>query len=106
MELRQRRLPWVVLFACTVLLQHVTVANAAAAAAGGSSTGVNDARFVYNKSKADVGAESTDADTDTNVKLLDENETDSVSTNKSLLFALRNTIAYRLEWNPYFFLGK
>lgn len=80
MELRQRRLPWVVLFACTVLLQHVTVANAAAAA-GGITTGVNDARFVYNKSKADVGAESTDADTDTNVKLLDENETDSVSTN-------------------------
>lgn len=83
MELRQRRLPWVVLFACTVLLQHVTVANAAVAAtaAGGSTTGVNDARFVYNKSKADVGAESTDADTDTNLKLLDENETDSVSTN-------------------------
>lgn len=54
-----------------------TIAMAEAAVVGG----VNDSRFVYNKSKTDVNAaESTDSDTDTNVQLLEENETDPVST--------------------------
>lgn len=48
------------------------------------ATGENDARFVYNKSNADAAASSSSSasaeeHTDTNVKLLEENETDPVS---------------------------
>ncbi|XP_075158501.1 PDGF- and VEGF-related factor 1 isoform X1 [Haematobia irritans] len=57
----------VLLFVCANLLQHVVMAQGAVGA------GVNDARFVYNKSKANVNS-----DADTNVKLLEENETDPI----------------------------
>ena len=45
-----------------------------------AAVAVNDARFVYNKSKTDTEANSAEnADANTNVKLLEENETDPVS---------------------------
>lgn len=55
------------LFTCgSSLVQQVT-----------ASDDDNDARFVYNKSKTDAAASAEN--TDTNVQLLDENETDPVS---------------------------
>lgn len=42
-----------------------------------AAVGENDVRFVYNKSKTDATASAEN--TDTNVKLLEENETDPVS---------------------------
>lgn len=59
------------LFTCSILhCVHAAVA-------------VNDARFVYNKSKTDTETNSAEsADANTNVKLLEENETDPVSNQK------------------------
>ncbi|XP_059223397.1 uncharacterized protein LOC106088750 isoform X2 [Stomoxys calcitrans] len=62
----RQHIVWLVV--CASLLQQVLAAQA---------FGINDERFVYSKSKADANsADATAADTDTNVKLLGENETD------------------------------
>ncbi|KAM7349562.1 PDGF- and VEGF-related factor 1 isoform 2-T6 [Cochliomyia hominivorax] len=43
-----------------------------------AAAGENDARFVYNKSNTDAATSAENTDTDTNVKLLEENETDPI----------------------------